>query len=75
MKKCSIGTIKCHTGQCFRVNKNNKKNKCKKGTRKCSNNKCYLLKNKISFLFLTYSDLFHDTLIKKYTKILVWGLI
>ena len=68
MKKCSIGTIKCHTGQCFRVNKNNKKNKCKKGTRKCSNNKCYLLKNKISFLFLTYSDLFHDTLIKKYTK-------
>lgn len=71
MKKCSIGTIKCHTGQCFRVNKNNKnnkKNKCKKGTRKCSNNKCYLLKNKISFLFLTYSDLLHDTLIKKYTK-------
>jgi hypothetical protein len=68
MKKCSIGTIKCHTGQCFRVNKNNKKNKCKKGTRKCSNNKCYPLKNKISFLFLTYSDLLHETLIKKYTK-------
>ena len=68
MKKCSIGTIKCHTGQCFRVNKNNKKNKCKKGTRKCSNNKCYLLKNKIAFLFLTYSDLFHESLIKKYTK-------
>ena len=68
MKKCSIGTIKCHTGQCFHSNKNNKKNKCKKGTRKCANNKCYPLKNKISFLFLTYSDLLHDNIIKKYTK-------
>ena len=68
MKKCSIGTIKCHTGQCFRINKNNKKIKCKRGTRKCSNNKCYVIKNKISFLFLTYSDLLHDNVIKKYTK-------
>jgi hypothetical protein len=68
MKKCSIGTRKCHTGQCFHINKNNTKMKCKKGTRKCSNNKCYLIKNKISFLFLTYSDLLHGDVIKKYTK-------
>lgn len=68
MKKCGIGTIKCHTGQCFHINKNKKNNKCKKGTRKCANNKCYILKNKISFLFLTYSDLLHEDIIKKYTK-------
>lgn len=68
MKKCSIGTKRCHTGQCFHINKNNKKIKCKKGTRKCSNNKCYLIQTKISFLFLTYSDLLHDKVIKTYTK-------
>ena len=68
MKKCSIGTRKCHTGQCFNISKNNKKIKCKKGSRKCSNNKCYLIKNKISFLFLTYSDLLHANVIKKFTK-------
>lgn len=68
MKKCSIGTKKCHTGQCFSINKNNTKIKCKKGSRKCSNNKCYTVKNKISFLFLTYSDLLHDSVMQDYTK-------
>lgn len=67
MKRCSSGMRKCHTGECVRVITNSKSQRCKRGTRKCANNKCYV-QNKISFLFLTYSDILHGNVIKKYIK-------